>query len=229
LDKPVPGSCELKFIICQDKATQIAKWAQNSLEPDPHTDPQLENSYLVQSLYLDTEGFEIFHSSAPFGEHKFRIRRYGSESCLYLEQKTKKGFRVRKLRTHIGEDELERLQQPPAGAPWDGCWFHDRILEHALRPVCVIAYHRQAYTGQEPSGPFRLTLDSSVAGAASRDWFIGIPRHSTPLIPERMILELKYRSALPARLKQLIQDFALSPGPGSKYRTGMSVAGVAKS
>ena len=41
-----------------------------------------------------------------------------------------------------------------------------------------------------------------------------------------MILELKFRSALPALCKELIQALRLSPCPVSKYRSCMSVWGT---
>ena len=42
------------------------------------------------------------------------------------------------------------------------------------------------------------------------------------MLPELLILELKFRSAAPALFKQLVDDLALTPRAASKYRCAVS-------
>jgi hypothetical protein len=43
-----------------------------------------------------------------------------------------------------------------------------------------------------------------------------------------MILELKFRGAMPTVFRQLADTFALAPGRASKYRTAADVLGIAR-
>ena len=69
-----------------------------------------------------------------------------------------------------------------------------------------------------------LTLDDSIRAHAidgvkfSDDLGVSIAE-------TRLILELKFRGYLPAIFKRLIEEFALSPSPASKYRYGMAAIG----
>jgi hypothetical protein len=46
------------------------------------------------------------------------------------------------------------------------------------------------------------------------------------LLDEEMILEIKYRSHIPAAFKQLVERFQLNPRPASKYRLAATALGV---
>jgi hypothetical protein len=95
---PHRGAFELKFVVDEDRAAAIVDWANRHLEPDPHSDPETGHGYRVNGLYLDTPAFDVFHRNGVFRRRKFRLRRYGSESTIWLEQKRKRRGRVRKRR-----------------------------------------------------------------------------------------------------------------------------------
>jgi hypothetical protein len=48
------------------------------------------------------------------------------------------------------------------------------------------------------------------------------------LLPGQMILELKYRGAMPAVFRELADTFAITPGRASKYRVAADALGIAK-
>src|SRR4029453_11848640 len=48
-----------------------------------------------------------------------------------------------------------------------------------------------------------------------------------PAIDGRQILELKFRYETPSIFKRLVEEFALTPKPASKYRLGMAATGQA--
>src|SRR5215207_6074619 len=100
---------EMKFRVPDEKADQAIAWAREYLAPDPHVDPALGDGYRISSLYLDTPALTVFHQIGPDGRRKYRVRRYGSESLLYLERKLKCDGRVRKYRSCIPEATLALL------------------------------------------------------------------------------------------------------------------------
>jgi hypothetical protein len=217
---PRRGAFELKFVVDEQRAAVILSWADRHLEPDPHSDPETGHGYRVNGLYLDTPAFDVFHRNGLFKRRKFRLRRYGSESTIWLEQKRKRNGHVRKRRLPVADsDLLQRLTQP-ADAAWDGLWFRRRLDEHRLQPVCQVTYDRVARVGTTTDGPVRLTIDSGLCTHAADGWQVpSSALNGTSLINGQRIVELKFRETLPTLFRGLIQDLRLEPASFSKYRT----------
>lgn len=218
---------ELKFQLNLEQARAIAAWAAHYLHLDPHADPARGNGYLVHGLYFDTPTLDVFHRTPGFKKRKYRLRRYGDNAAIFLEQKRKSEGKVAKRRVQIAEDEIERLRDIPNGVDWAGLWFHRRIAKRQLEPSCLISYERQAFFGHNTDGPLRLTLDRNVRTKVAECWSV-LPVPDAPaLLPDHVLLELKYRKHLPALFKALMQDFGLAPGPLSKYRLAVEASGRA--
>ncbi len=220
-------SYELKFLVSEAMAEQIELWARQFLAFDPHADAALGNAYRIHSLYLDTAELDVYRRTPSYGRRKFRLRRYGTERGVFLERKTKAGERVRKRRTLIPDTELIRLQDATVEPSWPACWFQRRVQRRRLQPTCLITYDRVAHVGASGDTPMRLTLDRHIHCAASSDWATSWatswrvaepPGASLLLLPGQVVLELKYRTVLPALFKRLVQEFNLRPRPASKYR-----------
>jgi hypothetical protein len=213
---------ELKFLLDADRAREVEDWASSRLEPDSHGDPTLDGAYHTTTLYLDTASLDVFHRSPSFKRSKHRLRRYGREPRVYLERKTKTGDKVRKQRCAIADAELALLSAPLSVVTWPGHWFHRRLLDRGLRPAALIDYARKAYLGGGVDGAFRVTLDRLVRGTLSSEWIVPPQEDGLALLTGQVVLELKFRNALPAQLKELVQTLRLSPCPVSKYRSCMS-------
>jgi hypothetical protein len=209
---------ELKFLLDEARAQAVDEWARRRLVPDPHGDPELGGAYRTTSLCCDTPGLDVYHRTPSYRRRKFRVRRYGSMPWAFLERKSKWGDRVAKLRTVVPEGELALLAHPMSVLTWPGHWFHRRLLRGGLLPACRIAYQRTAYAGTGAEGPLRLTLDRHVRGVLASDWGLAPVEGGLPLLTGQVILELKFRFALPAPFKELVQDMRLSPSLVSKYR-----------
>src|SRR6202011_4628261 len=138
-------------------------------------------------------------------------RHYGAAPWAFLERKSKWGDRVEKRRTAVHAADLATLARPLSVVTWPGHWFHRRLLARHLGPACRIAYLRTAYVGACAEGPLRLTLDRRARGALGRDWDVGPPEAALPLLRGQVILELKFRAALPGPFKELVQDRKLCP------------------
>jgi len=66
----------------------------------------------------------------------------------------------------------------------------------------------------------RLTIDEGLQ-ARRMDELLLSDAPGTPVAAGRLILEIKFRIELPSLFKRLIEEFALSPQPISKYRLAM--------
>ncbi|MBI3469585.1 MAG: polyphosphate polymerase domain-containing protein [Planctomycetes bacterium] len=223
---------ELKFLLPEAHAPRVEDWAATHLVPDPHAEPRLGNAYRVTSLYLDTPRLDVFHRCPPNQRRKLRLRGYCSSAALFLEQKTRRGDRVRKRRTPICETELLRFRDPPHppslshdetapegnGQDWCGAWFQKRSIARGLRPTFQIGCVRSAFLGTGTEGPIRITLDRHIWGVPNHDWRLLMGQGGLPLLDGQVVLELKYRSAMPALFKRLLEEMPLTPCPVSKYR-----------
>jgi hypothetical protein len=208
---------ELKFLLDPARAQEVEARVRGRLALDPHGDPALGGAYRTTSLYFDTPELDVYLRSRSYKRRKFRLRRYGSASWAFLERKSKWGDRVEKRRTAVPEGELPLLALPEPGTTWPGHWFHRRLRMRRLFPACRIVYQRTAYMGSCPEGPLRLTLDRRLYGVLTADWDLAPVEEGLPLLAGQVILELKFRGALPAPFKEIVRDLRLNPTTVSKY------------
>jgi hypothetical protein len=216
------GAYELKFLVDEDRALEIMDWARTHLAPDPHADSESGDGYQVNSLYLDTPKFDVFHRTGFCGRRKYRLRRYGDEAIVWLELKKKRKGRVRKRRVSVAEPDLVRLLTQPSVPDWEGEWFRKRLDRQCLTPVCQVTYQRFVRIGTGTDGPIRLTIDGTLRATTAADW--NIPSNSLPgesLINGQRIIELKFCETLPTLFRGLIQDHELQLTSFSKYRTSV--------
>ncbi|MCA9062880.1 MAG: polyphosphate polymerase domain-containing protein [Planctomycetaceae bacterium] len=234
---------ELKYLVSHQQAEVLRRWAMERMMPDPFASETGDCSYQITSLYLDTPDFDIFHRQGDRVRGKYRLRRYGTESLIWLETKRKSGSVVRKRRTCIPECDISgRLLEPdgttepsPAEpipavlnrnaptAQWDGEWFRHLIHQHSLRPATVICYRRFAMAADSPRGPIRLTIDDQIQSQPESDWCIPNVSSNRPnLLPDGQILELKFTDVLPPLFRHLLLDNPLDLTAFSKYRAGLA-------
>lgn len=215
---------ETKFLVEPLMADQIRRWARANLEADPHGTGPFADEYLTTSLYFDTPGFDVLRRNGSYGRAKYRVRRYSDGDFVFLERKLRRPRLVAKRRTKVDIGQLALLENADEHPEWPGNWFLRRLAARGLRPTCQVSYHRTARGVIEDGGPARLTLDDSICAHAIDCVGFG-PDLGRPIAERRLILELKFRGYLPATFKRLIEEFALSPSPASKYRFGMAAIG----
>ena len=215
---------ELKFFIDLAVGAGIAEWARARLAADPHGAGPFLDEYQVTSLYFDTEHHDVLNGRGSFGRSKYRVRRYGPAEVVFLERKLRRPGLLHKRRSVTLLDDLGRLGRADATDVWPGRWFHRRLVARRLEPVCQLSYHRLARVLPTGDGLIRLTLDTDIrVQATSRVAFGAEP--GLDILQDQTVLELKYRRALPAIFKDLVERFSLAPTAGSKYRFGMAALG----
>jgi len=214
---------EIKFVVDQDLGGRIREWARANLQPDPHGHGPFADEYRTTSLYFDTERHDVFHRRGSHGRAKYRVRRYGDADSIFLERKLRKPNMLIKRRTIASLELLDHLKDEDVDPSWPGEWFHRRLLVRRLNPVCLVSYHRTARASVN-GDIARLTLDDdvrAVSTAAARF----ADEAGAEVFEGRMILELKYRHALPSIFKRLVEAFSLETAPASKYRLSMEALG----
>jgi hypothetical protein len=217
-----PPAYEIKFLLDAARADQVEDWARRHLAFDPYADPAHGYAYRIHTLYLDTPGLDMFRRVPGHKRHKFRVRRYGAEPVVYLERKSKTGDWVAKRRTKVEAVELPRLNERLGDARWPGFWFRRRLAFRGLRPSWRVTYDRVAHVGPGANGALRLTHDRQVRCAPACGWEIAELADARPALAEQVIVELKYRAAMPAEFKGLLVDLGLFPRQASKYRLGVT-------
>ena len=215
---------ELKFHLPADAAARAEAWARRMLMPDPHGDGA--GHYLTTSLYLDTPAFDVYHRTPGYKRAKYRLRRYGESDAIYLERKRRKGDVVAKRRDAVGTGDLILLGSPEVAPEWPGWWFHRKATFRNLRPSCLISYHRTAFMGPSTTGAVRLTLDRDVTGAPADGWHVRRLEDGKTLLPG-VILELKFRAAVPPLFLELLAELPQTTGGVSKYRLCVDAWGLA--
>lgn len=217
-----PPAYELKFLLSEQLARAVEARSAQALSLDKYADPARGNSYPIVSLYTDSPEFDVYRRTPASGGCKFRVRRYGGTGPMFVEQKIKTGDRVRKRRAPVDANELTAIARGESPPGWTGGWFRDGVTEQNLRPICRIAYDRVAYLGTVEGGTVRITFDRNVLGAAEENWEVSPVAAAGPALLEgEVICEFKFRLALPALFKSIVEEFGLVPSPVSKYRRFM--------
>lgn len=213
------GAYEIKFLITETQSVAIQEWARVHMLADPHSSVEHGYGYAVNSVYLDTPTFDVFHRADKLRQRKFRLRRYGSEPVIWMELKRKINGRVHKRRTAAVEGDLSSMLLSSDATAGEGGWFRQQIQELQLRPICQVTYQRFACVGTSSSGPLRLTLDSQLHCQGTDDWTV--PAQQLPtgsLLQNQQILELKFHETIPNSFRDLIHDQRLNIATFSKYR-----------
>jgi hypothetical protein len=197
---------EHKFLATPETAEAVLRWAAERLIPDPHSNG---GTYRITSVYFDTANRDVFYRSEGYTTHKYRVRRYGQEKVAHLERKSKSQGRIWKCRTSV---PLPDLSTPATQ------WFNEETTALNLRPFCCISYERTAFVGTSDFGPIRLTADRGPTGQLSDSPLPGLTVEGPPLLPEQVVLEMKFLSAMPPVFKELVAQFQLDKTGFSKYR-----------
>jgi hypothetical protein len=218
-------AAETKFLLDPDRAREVRDWARALLQPDPHASGLAGDEYRTTTLYLDTPAFDVFARRGSYRRAKYRVRRYGCDDVVFLERKMRTSVLLAKRRSAIALSDLELVGEPDGGQPWAGAWFRDRLAARRLGPVVQVAYDRTARIGHGEFGLFRLTLDDNLRARPVNALAFAADAGER-VLPESVILELKYRFAMPALFKALVADFGLETTVVSKYRLAAEALGL---
>lgn len=198
--------------LAADILRQRVSWI---LRPDRHSQ---NGSYRVSSLYFDDA-----HNTSLYQKqngillrNKLRIRYYNnSPDFMRLEHKHKYGEMICKENTTVSLARFESIRSGQYGFALDETdplWqmFYARRVTMGLRPTVLVEYDREAFT--YVPGNVRVTFDTGLTAS------LPYSKHYLSAQPEnRVILEVKYDSFLPAVVSGLLSGMQFTQLAISKY------------
>lgn len=221
---------EFKYLLRADEVPEIRRFLLRYCTPDLNA--QGMEWYGIQSLYLDTPEYGFYRASVEKAVEriKLRIRAYaGGAGPVKLKIKRRRGDVVSK-KSFLASQEAWR------GIVRDGVWslaesnpdclpFVRFVEKTRARPRVLVTYERHAlYSNQ---GDYvRVTFDRRILSQRMHRWSLeGDQRgwlavDDPPTAPEEhstYVLELKFKSAPPAWLRDIVTSFGLVRRGFSKF------------
>jgi hypothetical protein len=231
---------EFKYLLSARQRAVIEEEISHFMIFDGHVHEELENSYLVRSLYFDDVAATNYYEKIDGvrARQKFRIRTYGQEHKvdlpIYLELKGRHIERTFKHRIAITPAHLPILTDPERhhefldGFP--GHWLAEKFVFESyrkrLRPKVLVDYVRRPYTSEFDMN-FRVTFDDRLTSTAVGELFVGRDQSWRRNLPGYTILEVKFHRRIPAWFHRILQANNLRRVSISKFCKGMEVCDLA--
>lgn len=215
---------ELKIVLDKEETERVRTWAVEHLQPDPNATGE-DGSYRIESLYLDNAKLDVFHRALPDAGTKYRIRRYGDESLVYLERKRRRRSVVTKRRCAWPMAQINDVYDPEKDVVGYAEDFKDRVHTSELAPKLLVCYTRHAWLGEKENS--RLTLDSEIRAYEGAGISRFTPEGDPIAITEDTVLELKYDDLMPESFAEVLRLLGRDVGAFSKYGRGITASGLA--
>jgi SPX domain protein involved in polyphosphate accumulation len=227
---------ELKYTLSLRQAERFKAALLPFLVPDEHG--QVDGRYTLASLYLDSPDFRCYREKADGlrFRRKLRIRRYETgqtltdEAPVYVEIKQRVDRVTQKRRVTLPYREALRLcndRQIPQGELADQPVIDEIFVflwQYNLRPVSLVRYERQAFTGSEYDLGLRVTFDSALTFQAHQ-LHLHEPACGLPMLPpNQVVMEIKVNERIPTWLADLIAAHNLHMVRISKYCRSIDAA-----
>ncbi len=229
---------EMKYVISESKAAQIARFIEPYLKLDHYSRLQPSGFYPIVSLYLDSHDLRLCKESllGVLKRFKLRIRSYTDDSAYprFFEIKRRANTVIIKSRARVKTEDVATLLSgryvPPAH---DYKADVDAIRQFQLymksvdaKPVVLIRYLRRAYEG-DSENRVRVTFDRQLAYNVSKAPEVllrGRGWQPSPITLNSVILEIKFTGRYPAWLGRMTDYFDLRQRSMSKYATSLKGA-----
>ena len=209
---------EVKFIITEAQFLPVYNLIAAYIPPDAF------GKYLVQSLYFDTDRWDVIRASIdkPVFKEKMRLRCYGVPDChatMYLELKKKFRGIVHKRRIAFPMEALDH--QTVRDITGTDASQVGRELDFYLKSMPVhekvhISYNRIAFENDD----LRITFDANIRFRTNLLDY-NHPEGGQPVLPpDLMVVEVKTLGGMPLWLAQAFSKLGIYPTSFSKYGTG---------
>lgn len=230
---------EFKYLLDADLRAQVESEIANFMRFDGFAHPELDNAYIVRSLYFDDDDRTHYYEKidGQLDRRKYRIRTYAKKFeanvPIFLELKGRYNQRVYKRRSSLDPADLPvyldplRLSEFTSG---EGNAFLEAFIYASLRrrlsPLVLVDYIRRPYVSDYDMN-FRVTFDSDLRATVTGELF---PDDSPPWLlcePGRTIVEFKFNRRIPAWFHRIVQAYGLRRLSISKFCRGMEITGLA--
>ncbi|HLU37775.1 MAG TPA: polyphosphate polymerase domain-containing protein [Planctomycetota bacterium] len=228
---------ECKYLVPELTAVELQRAFAGYIQPDEHAAKHADHSYSIASLYLDSADLRLHHETqgGQRTRYKLRIRTYGDDPAdpVFFEIKRRHNAIITKSRVMLPRPAMAEFfagrLDPATLSPRDqGCMaeFATRLVELHARPVVIVRYRRQAYVGALEPG-VRVTFDRMICCAPSEE---AVVRHGgdgwIPVEDRRVVVELKFRGAMPGWMQDAVHRFELRRTSYSKYSNSVLACGM---
>jgi len=238
---------EIKYVISELLAEAIVDYIAPYITTDKHGG--WRQSYVINSLYLDSSALALYWSSAVGEKNRFklRIRSYTDkpEDPVFFEIKRRIDQVILKQRAITTRDTVERVLRgqiipdtvflkPSSQERTNLYAFRDHIEYLHATPKAMVRYEREAYVSSLEE-PVRITFDRRLSALSCEHydptlWTYDSRWLTLDDIP--VILEVKFTDRFPGWVTRMVQRFGLIRTSFAKYvtcvdalkHTGMRVA-----
>ena len=240
-DKMQQQRFELKYLVTEGVAEGIRAYVSSYLELDEFAVGKPNNSYVIHSLYLDSDDLRLYWGTINGTKNRFklRLRFYNENSPVFFEIKRRLNYCILKQRAGVKrehvQDVLEGNMRPEFFIKNDATTLQAAqnffYLTRAMqaRPKVHISYLREAWVTPD-NNSIRLTLDRAVS--AERELTLKLKedrrRATTTDLAKHVILELKFTGRYPYWFRELVEVFGLMQTGAAKYCEGVIALGENK-
>jgi hypothetical protein len=228
---------EYKYLLDEEKARQVRDYVRQRLDVDEAGIGKHNESYRVNSLYLDSDGLVTFWDWVNSNRNRFKLRvRYYDEdesSPVFLEIKRRVSGCILKQRCAVRKQAMPVIlvgQNPPFNQVVSKDERHLEALNNFVslvgrleaKPKALVTYLREAYVHPTNEG-VRVTMDRQVR-IGPRDT-VNFAVHMDQFVQpfgEKVILELKFTNRFPDWFGDMVRVLALNRGAAAKYCEGMA-------
>ncbi len=228
---------ELKFRLPVSAIEQIRPLINDHVAHDPHCADLPNHTYVVRSIYFDTDDLSFYHEKIDSVKtrRKLRVRTYNTpDNCdiAFVEIKRKFGRVGYKDRLLL---PITMVDHALNGVPTEEVLgvdsnFRERSVLGKIRylmnvknlqPVVLVTYEREAFLGNlDPTN--RVTFDQNIRSLLNPTMDQIFEEDSLIQFEDQeFVLELKFNRAMPRWMANLIRKMGLSSHSYSKYCTGI--------
>jgi len=229
---------ELKYLIPERLALQVRDFVRQYLDLDEYCVGQPDCSYPVHSLYLDSDGWEIYWRTVNGDKNRFKLRvRYYDDkpsTPVFFEIKRRMKDVILKQRCAVRREAAPLVLSGHLPEPHHMFSSSPQELQAARRfiqlmcdlnakPKLHVAYVREAYVNNF-NNEVRLTMDRRVVCVPRTDGGLPTLLEEPYLVSINVvILELKFTDRFPDWYRELVRRFNCVQCGAAKYVEGTTV------
>jgi SPX domain protein involved in polyphosphate accumulation len=232
---------EFKYLIPERLVSAIRAVALTTSRIDKYADP--DGTYLIRSLYFDTDRFDLFRANDRQQADRFKVRARsypGKASPVFLEVKRRVHDVIIKTRGAVDMSDWQEILRG-SGEAWGRVPLGSRkaverfvsvYCRHHLHPTMVVEYEREAYVS-DVDAYARLTFDRKIVAQPRETLDVEAGPHlwrsldnpvRTSTLEPVCVLELKFERRPPAWMAAMVRRLELDRRSFSKYCYGVTAA-----
>ena len=232
---------EMKYIIRKSISESIQKEIRNFMIYDGYANKELKKNYFVRSLYFENNNYSNFNEKVDGVKlrHKYRIRTYSNKldknTPIFLELKGRENLRTYKTRFFIEQNDLNLFFEKKNYFKLKKTYLDNYLIERFifdcyrknLSPKILVDYNRTPYINK--SGLyFRLTFDNNIVSLSNSSLYsTSLNSGWRECLAGFAILEVKFKSSIPAWFQRIVQSYQLQIRSISKFVIATDTLGLA--